>query len=159
LTVQRRTILEAVLDRDDHPTADQIYEDVRHAVPTISRSTVYRVLDMLVRSSTITRACHPGSAGRFDRNTRQHHHLVCLHCEKVIDLHDERLNALPMPDTRRLGFEIVDYRIQLRGICHDCRRKQRTSSRRSKRGAGGSITAQKKRGRKTQASEPRRKTP
>ena len=48
LTVQRRVILEAVLQRDDHPTADQIYEAVQERIPQLSRTTVYRVLDALL---------------------------------------------------------------------------------------------------------------
>ena len=49
LTVQRRVILEAVAQRDDHPTADQIYKTIQAHVPEISRATVYRVLEALVQ--------------------------------------------------------------------------------------------------------------
>ena len=48
LTVQRRDILKAILERDDHPSADQIYETVKDRIPGLSRTTVYRVLDTLV---------------------------------------------------------------------------------------------------------------
>ncbi|HRX84343.1 MAG TPA: transcriptional repressor, partial [Phycisphaerae bacterium] len=48
LTVQRRTILSVLLDSDDHPTADQVYEIVRQRLPGLSRTTVYRVLDTFV---------------------------------------------------------------------------------------------------------------
>ena len=48
LTVQRRAIFEAVLERDDHPAADQVFEVVKERIPGVSRTTVYRVLDTLV---------------------------------------------------------------------------------------------------------------
>jgi Fur family transcriptional regulator, peroxide stress response regulator len=127
VTVQRRTVLETVLGRDDHPTADQIYEDVVARVAGISRTTVYRVLDMLVRFGMITKACHPGAMARFDGNTDRHHHLICLRCDRVIDLVDERLNALELPDTGHLNFEITDLRVQLYGVCANCRNEATAS--------------------------------
>jgi Fur family transcriptional regulator, peroxide stress response regulator len=123
VTVQRRAVLEAVVGRDDHPTADQVFEEVQGRIPGVSRTTVYRVLDMLVRFGIITKACHQGAMARFDGNTDRHHHLVCLRCERVIDLEDERLDALPLPDTGHLGFEITDFHVQLHGICKACREK------------------------------------
>lgn len=120
MTVQRRTVLAAVLGRGDHPTAEQIHEEVVGRIAGVSRTTVYRVLDMLVRFGIITKACHPGAMARFDGNTERHHHLVCLHCDNVIDLGDTRLDNLKLPDTRHLGFEITDFRVQLYGVCADC---------------------------------------
>jgi Fur family peroxide stress response transcriptional regulator len=88
LTVQRREVFAAMLERRDHPTAEQIYAKVKGRVPGVSRTTVYRVLETLVGAGVITKACHPGAAARYDPLTRRHHHLVCLHCEKVVDLED-----------------------------------------------------------------------
>ncbi len=129
LTVQRRAVFEAVLGRDNHPTADQIYDQVRRSQPNISRTTVYRILDTFVRVGVVAKICHPGSAARFDPKTYQHHHLVCLHCEKIADFEDERLNGIDLPDVRKRGFRINDYHIHFRGICAECRTKRRAQVR------------------------------
>ena len=121
LTVQRRVILEALAARTDHPTADDILEDVRRRLPEVSRTTVYRVLDTLVRLGLAVRICHPGASARFDPRTERHHHLVCVQCEKVVDLHVPALSALPLPNTRSVSFAISDYSIHFRGLCGDCR--------------------------------------
>jgi Fe2+ or Zn2+ uptake regulation protein len=123
VTVQRRAVFEVMLDRRDHPTADQVVEAVRKRVPAISRTTVYRILDTFVRLGLINKICHLGSAARFDPKTRPHHHLVCMHCETIIDVEDARCNAVPWPDVHGVGFEIRDYHIHFRGICANCRRK------------------------------------
>jgi Fe2+ or Zn2+ uptake regulation protein len=123
-TVQRRTVLEAVLALAEHPTADQVYAVVAARQPGISRATVYRTLETLVRMGLITKACTPGKAIRFDTRIEVHHHLVCLSCDTVIDLVDERLDALPIPDTSAQGFVISDFRVQLRGLCRRCREKE-----------------------------------
>jgi Fur family peroxide stress response transcriptional regulator len=121
VTTQRRAVFEAIIGRKDHPTADQIYDEVRERLPSISRTTVYRILDGLVQLGLITKICHPGSAARFDPKTHQHHHLVCLRCDTIIDLEEKRLNRLTWPDVRKHGFEIRDYHIHFRGICARCR--------------------------------------
>jgi Fur family peroxide stress response transcriptional regulator len=129
VTIQRRVILVALLGRADHPTADQIFEQVRGRAPGISRTTVYRVLKTLVRLGVARMVCNPGASVRFDPNIEQHHHLVCLHCGKMRDLDDPRLSGLPLPDTRRTGFEITDYTVHFRGTCPDCRRKIKATHR------------------------------
>ena len=97
-TVQRRVILEAVLDLDNHPTADQVYESVVDRLPGVSRTTVYRTLESLARLRVITKACHPGAVARYDRRIELHHHLICLHCDGIVDILDARLDDLEIPD-------------------------------------------------------------
>lgn len=120
-TVQRRAVLEAVLGLDNHPSVDQVYEAVRPRLPGVARPTVYRTLDHLARMGVINRACHPGHVARFDSRTDPHHHLVCLRCHAVVDFQDDGLDGLQIPDTSGLGFDVLDYGVQLRGICRDCR--------------------------------------
>jgi Fur family transcriptional regulator, peroxide stress response regulator len=121
LTVQRRAVLEAVLERSDHPTADQVFDVVRARLPGISRTTVYRVLDTLVGLGMIGRAHHQGSVARFDAKTHRHHHLVCEACRRVVDYEAPGLDALPLPEPAATGFEIRDYSVQFTGLCAACR--------------------------------------
>jgi Fur family peroxide stress response transcriptional regulator len=124
-TVQRRAILEAVLDLDNHPTAEQVYEAVVPRLTGVSKTTVYRVLERLAMLGVISKACHPGAVVRYDRRTDLHHHLICLSCDAVVDISDDRLDALEVPDTAGFGFKVTDFRVQLRGICRRCREHQR----------------------------------
>ena len=125
VTLQRRAVFEAILARVDHPTADQVCEAVRERLPQISRMTVYRILATLVWLGLICRICHLGSAARFDPKVHQHHHLVCLDCGGIIDLEEQRLNQIQLPDVRRHGFEITDYHIHFRGRCAQCREESK----------------------------------
>lgn len=120
LTVQRRIIVEAVLGREDHPTADRIYEEVKKRVPEISRATVYRTLEALVEMGAIRRAHYLGPASRFDANTTHHQHLVCVRCNSVVDFEDSRLDDLPIPDPTNTGFQISDYSVYYTGVCSQC---------------------------------------
>jgi Fur family peroxide stress response transcriptional regulator len=124
LTPQRRAILRAVLDLDDHPTADRVHAALARRRVRVSRATVFRTLESFVSLGIITKACHPGISVRYDSRTDKHHHLVCLRCDQVIDIKDPHLDALPVPDTRSFGFVVSDVKVQLRGFCKDCRQQE-----------------------------------
>ena len=121
LTVQRRAILAAVLERDDHPTADQVHVLVKKGIPGLSRTTVYRVLETLVGMGLIRQLHHPGASARYDGKIERHHHLVCTHCHTVIDVANSALDELNLSLTKKHGFEIQDYSVHFMGICAKCR--------------------------------------
>lgn len=123
LTVQRRDVLKAILERDDHPSADQLYESVKDRIPGLSRTTVYRVLDTLVELGVVRRLHHPGTGARFDGKIHRHHHLVCRKCGCVIDIETSSLDGLRVPSGERQGFEVEDYSVHFIGVCQECRRQ------------------------------------
>jgi len=123
-TQQRRKILQAVLDLDTHPTADDIYSSLAVRRAGISRATVYRALENLVQLGAITKTCHAGGKVRYDSRTEIHHHLVCLSCDAIEDISDAELDTVQIPDTSVFGFEVKDFRIQLRGLCRRCRKME-----------------------------------
>lgn len=124
LTAQRRAILEAVLDSDDHPRADDVCAALARRRPRVSRATVFRTLESLARLGIISKACHPGTSVRYDGRTDLHHHLICTGCDRVIDFSDKHLDSVPVPDTRRFGFVVSGLQVQLRGVCRDCREQE-----------------------------------
>ena len=124
LTPHRRAILSVVLDLDDHPTADRVHAALARRRVRVSRATVFRTLEQLVRLGVLAKTCHPGSSVRYDPRIDRHHHLVCLTCDRVIDISDARLDALPIPATRRFGFVVSDFNVQLRGKCQECREQE-----------------------------------
>lgn len=131
LTVQRRATLRAVLESEDHPTADDVYERIKGRVPGVSRTTVYRVLDTLVNIGVIGKVCHPGAAARFDPKVHQHHHLVCLRCDKIVDIEDERLNAIDLAAIPTHGFRIDEFHMHLRGVCPACQKRRPATGRKT----------------------------
>lgn len=121
---QRQLILEAVKKRHDHPTADQIYLDVRSEDSHISRGTVYRNLALLSASGQISNVKVP-AADRFDFRPDRHYHLFCTGCGRVFDApisyHDE-YDALVAEET---GFQISRHRTVFEGLCPDCSSKMK----------------------------------
>jgi Fur family peroxide stress response transcriptional regulator len=119
-TVQRRAILAELARRTDHPTADQLYEELQPQFGGLSRTTVYRVLETFVRIGLARRITSPEAKARFDADTSRHHHFICLECGSVSDVHDPRLNLIELPPPQAGDFRILDYSITFSGICPHC---------------------------------------
>jgi len=132
-TNQRRVILEKLSKVTSHPSADEVYQAVRRELPRISLGTVYRNLEVLVKMGKIQRLVSGASQMRFDANTQQHCHVRCLRCERIDDVHCDELNEklLPLDEmkgllSKRTGFEIKGYSVEVLGLCPRCRRKGNT---------------------------------
>lgn len=121
ITVQRRIIMEALAERKDHPSADQLYDAVRGRLRGISRTTVYRVLETLVGIGVAQKISNPEAKARFDADTQRHHHLCCTGCQRIHDIHSPALDTLTLPNEGCAGFTITDFSINFSGICPDCR--------------------------------------
>ena len=122
-TKQRQLIQETVEKRHDHPTAEQIYLDVRAADERISRGTVYRNLGVLSASGQISNVKVP-AADRFDSRLDRHYHLFCTCCGRVFDApvsYREEIDAQVENDT---GFQISRHRTVFEGLCPDCIKKK-----------------------------------
>lgn len=122
-TKQRRMVLEAVLSRCDHPTADQIYSDLRIQDDKISRGTVYRNLGILAEDGDITNVKVP-AADRFDSRLDRHYHMYCTMCGKVFDAPLAYKSEYDEEIEKKTGFRITRHRVVFEGQCQDCLQKE-----------------------------------
>jgi len=124
ITPQRRAVIEILMNSDDHPSVDLIYERVRDRFPMTSLATVYKTISLLRDVGEIHEIGFVDSTSRFDAGrTDPHGHLICTRCGKVRDLDIEmggsRLQAAIADDT---GYEIKWERHDFFGVCPDCRK-------------------------------------
>ena len=91
-----------MIGRSDHPTPDDVYEDVATRVQGISRGTGWHARRP-GPARLIVRVGHPGTSARYDGHTERHHHLVCEECGAIRDLEDAGLDALEMPNSAGRG--------------------------------------------------------
>ena len=120
-TKQRRLVLQAVQSRSDHPTAEQIYEDVHAIDARVIPGTVYRNLNCLSEDGAICHVRVPG-ADRYDLRTDLHYHMYCIRCKRVIDAPYPYKTQLDADTAMQSGFDIIRHRMVFEGICPDCRR-------------------------------------
>lgn len=118
VTYQRLLIFKALQQSDNHPTAEEVFSLVKKEYPAISLATVYKTLETFAEHKIIDKVTQLHDLARFDRNTNPHHHLICVHCRKIVDVHEPQLNQLNAP--HHDGFLVHGYRIQFEGVCEAC---------------------------------------
>ena len=120
MTCQRKVILEELRKVDTHPGADEIYEMVRKRLPRISLGTVYRNLEILSASGEIQKLELGCTLKRFDGVAANHHHIRCIHCNRVVDAPPDFDVTVNHNSNKPTGFKIIGHRLEFIGICPDC---------------------------------------
>ena len=120
VTFPRMAIYKILLQYQGHPSAEDIFKEVRKDYPNISLATVYKTLEMLANNQLISKVTHLHDIVRYDFNKDIHHHLVCIKCKKITDIENEKLNNLPIPENIDKNFKILNYQVQFDGICKEC---------------------------------------
>ena len=124
MTRQRKVILEELRKLHTHPSADEIYEVVRHRLPRISLGTVYRNLEVLSELGEIQKLELSGLLKRFDWDTKKHYHIRCVRCSRVDDAPIAPLNQLDNELYGATVFEIIGHNLEFTGLCPECSRKE-----------------------------------
>jgi Fur family peroxide stress response transcriptional regulator len=124
-TRQRTAILKVLRNTRSHPTADQIYDEVRKEIPNISKGTVYRNLQVLREKGAITELRLTGTLSRYEVKQESHYHFRCEQCGRVIDIDMPVNKELDQQARNRTGLKISYHQLEFRGLCKDCENKQR----------------------------------
>ncbi len=126
VTAQRLAVLRAV-SHHPHATADDLAEAVRREIGTISRQSVYNVLNVLTDKGIIRRIQPADSPARYeDRVGDNHHHLVCRTCGRTEDVCCAVGTAPCLHAHDQHGFQIDEAEVIYWGTCPGCRRKSRS---------------------------------
>ena len=121
ITNQRRVILEELQKLATHTTAADLYKIVRRQLPRISLGTIYRNLELLIRSGTIRKIDNGSKKARFDGDMSNHYHVRCHQCGRVDDLPGSPRIELSRKIQGHNGWDIAEHRIEFVGVCPDCR--------------------------------------
>jgi Fur family peroxide stress response transcriptional regulator len=118
-THQRIVVFEAVMElHGHHPTAEEVYQRLKPANPSISLGTVYKTLDTFTETGLIRRVLSEEGGKRYDSNTMTHSHIYCSKTKEIVDFEDVELDQLLTEffSKRNLeNFEIKGFSVQLTG--------------------------------------------
>ncbi|MCX8133240.1 MAG: transcriptional repressor [Roseococcus sp.] len=116
MTGQRRLIARVLSDSDDHPDVEELYRRAVALDSRVSVATVYRTVRLLEEKGILERRDFGGGRARYDPADRgHHHHLIDVDTGKVIEFSDAEHDRLARAIAERLGFELVQLRLELFG--------------------------------------------
>jgi len=140
VTGERQALLEEIFSHHRHLDADDLYSALRGRGIAISRATVYRSLELLVRAGMVRK--HRLGQGRFlfehVHAGQEHDHLVCTGCDRVVEFQSPGIAALQIEICRAHGFEPRRHGLEIHGLCRECAAK---AHRVEQEGPGGAPLA------------------
>ncbi len=121
LTPQRLAILSYLSGNKSHPSADDIYRAVSQQFPTMSFATVYNTLEALREKGGLQELTIESGRKRYDPEIIHHHHLICMKCKNIVDIHKEFKFSLSRSMIK--GFNIKGNHVEFYGLCQKCKIK------------------------------------
>ena len=118
MTRQRQVIYDYLMSTKSHPTAEEIYLEVKANMPSIAFGTVYRNLSLMTKAGEIRKITIPEHPDRYDGDMEAHDHLMCTKCTKLCDIPPIENVVLPkgIPD----GTVILGCEVTVKTICPEC---------------------------------------
>ena len=120
-TSQRLAICKLILSRKDHPSADQVYQELKEEYPTISLTTIYNTLRILVELELIQELGFNEGSIRYDPDMELHINMVCPKCGKIDDYKAENVTKLWNAIISDLGLKPIGQRIDIYYKCEECK--------------------------------------
>ena len=124
ITQQREAIAQVVFSSTGHLSVEEIEQRLRHDEERIGKATIYRTLDLLVKSKLVEEHDFGEGFKRYEhRLSRQpvHEHLICLECGTVLEFRSEEVERIEQRVLKDHGFEPSRHRLEIYGLCLDCR--------------------------------------
>ena len=132
MTVPRQAILDVLSNTTEHLSAEDIYLKVHKIHPAIGLTTVYRTLELLIKTGIVFKFDFGDGRARYElsenpKGIGHHHHLVCKDCGRIIDYTDfinEEIELLKRTEkelSKKYKFKITNHMIQFYGLCEKCK--------------------------------------
>ena len=117
ITDQRRVIARVLSDSDDHPDVDKVYQRASATDPNISIATVYRTVRLFEEAGILNRHDFGDGRSRYEPSSDEHHdHLIDVESGAVMEFADAELEALQKQIAERMGYRLVDHRMELYAV-------------------------------------------
>lgn len=124
LTTPRQAIIKMVAPRQDHFSAQEVWDEVRSRHSGIGRATVFRTLDLLTELGVLNRIHTGDGCHRYTVcETKHHHHLMCVECGTVIALEAGGIENQIRRMASEAGFDLLTHHLELVGRCSACRER------------------------------------
>ena len=124
VTQQREAVAEVVFDSEEHLSVDDLERRLRERGDRIGKATIYRTLDLLVKSRLVEEHDFGEGFKRYEhRLSRQpiHEHLICLECGTVIEFESPEIHRVERRVREEYGFVPARHRVEIYGLCRECK--------------------------------------
>jgi Fur family peroxide stress response transcriptional regulator len=124
LTPQRMTMLRILSKSEGHPSAEQIFEQIRADYPTTSLATIYKTLSLLKNVGEVFEVTFASMGSHYDGNKPYPHpHLICTQCGQILDTKFEAVAGISQEIAQQTGYKITHQQLNFFGLCPTCQKE------------------------------------
>jgi Fur family peroxide stress response transcriptional regulator len=120
VTPQRIEIYKVLLESQEHPCAESVYQEIRKKLPNVSFDTVNRTLHTLAEIGAAFVVEGTGEVRRFDANLESHQHIKCVKCKKFFDFSYKNFENVSVPENLADNFKVLRATVYIEGLCKAC---------------------------------------
>ena len=124
-TRQRDVIVDAFFSEPGHLSVEELVEKARRRDPSIGAATVYRTMKILAEAGLASVRHFEGGQTRYEAALDRHHHdhLICTSCHNIFEFENERIEELQESVAAEHGFTVTHHKLELYGLCKNCRQR------------------------------------
>ena len=126
ITPQRVELIRLIAASEGHPSASQLYNQIKVQFPTMSLATVYKTLDLLKEVGEVLEIGLRDDSHYDGNKPYPHPHLICMKCQKIMDGElDVAVGKIIQEVENNFGFRVVKHQLDFYGLCPDCQKKSK----------------------------------
>lgn len=127
LTPQRLAMLRILSKSEGHPSAEQIYEQIKVDYPTTSLATIYKTLSLLKNMGEVLELTFASVGSHYDGNKPYPHpHVICTKCGQILDPEFEAVVGIDQEIARQTGYKITHQQLNFFGLCPKCQKEDQS---------------------------------
>jgi Fur family peroxide stress response transcriptional regulator len=121
VTPQRAALLRLIASSEGHPSASDLYDQIKARFPTTSPATVYKTLHLLKELDEVLELGFSNDDNRYDGSRPYPHpHLICIRCRKITDPQVSLVDSLAAEVAQQSGYNVLSHRLDFYGLCPGC---------------------------------------
>ena len=124
ITPQRLAVLKILAESKNHPSVEEIYQQVKRDFPTTSLATIYKTVTLLKEIGQVLELGFADWGSRYDGNKPfPHPHIICTKCGAIMDPDFASMQAMTQEMAQKSGYQITHHRLDFFGLCPCCQGK------------------------------------
>lgn len=123
ITEPRKAVISYLINSQNHPTVEDIHQELKNNYPKMSLATVYNNINFFVEQGIVNELKFSNQRSRYDFMDHHHYHIICEKCGRIADFQSDDLQKICQAAVKQTDFQVFHSQVELFGLCLDCQKE------------------------------------